>query len=153
MKVNIKLLSPEAVVPKYGRTGDCGLDLVATSVTETEMYIEYGTSLAIEIPSGFVGLIYPRSSLSNYDLILANHVGVIDSNFRGEIKFRFKKSKKKDLFVSNIGLVDLNECKYYKIGDRIGQIIIQEIPDIEFTIVEELSDSNRGNGAYGSSGK
>src|SRR4051812_36638080 len=83
--VEIKKLSDKAVVPSYSRPGDAGLDLTATTMTENEMYIEYGTDLAIAVPEGYVGHISPRSSLSDYDLILSNHVGVIDSNYRGEI--------------------------------------------------------------------
>jgi len=152
MKVKFKKLSENAVAPKIMRSGDAGADLTATSVTETDMYIEYGTSLAVEIPPGFVGLIYPRSSLSNYDLILSNHVGVIDSNFRGEIKFRFKKVDKKQVYKTSIGVITHDLSVIYKVGDRIGQLIITEIPAVEFEEAEELSDTNRGQNGYGSSG-
>ena len=146
MNVNVKIkkLTTEVVIPKYSRSGDAGLDLTATSINETDMYIEYGTGLAVAIPEGFVGYIFPRSSLSNYDLILANHVGVIDSNYRGEIKFRFKKHctfKVSDAY------------KYYEVGDRIGQLIVQKIPLVQFEETEELDETNRGANGYGSSGK
>lgn len=153
LEVKIKKLVPEATVPAYSRAGDAGLDLTATSMVETKFYIEYGTGLSIAIPSGFVGLMYPRSSLSNYHLILANHVGVIDSNYRGEIKFRFKKTQKQKKFVNVYGEEQLTvPPNIYKVGDRIGQIIIQEIPEIKFQVVEELDDTNRGDKGYGSSG-
>lgn len=140
MNVKIKKLVPEAVVPKYSRKGDAGLDLTATSMNDTDMYIEYGTGLAVAIPEGYVGYIFPRSSLSNYHLDLANAVGVIDSNYRGEIKFRFKKTE------------DHWSSKYYKVGDRVGQLIIMPIPEIEFEEAEELDETNRGANGYGSSG-
>jgi dUTP pyrophosphatase len=86
MKVNIKKLDEKAVIPKYAKNGDAGLDLVAISRKETDNYIEYGTGLAIEIPDGFVGLLFPRSSISKMGLSLANSVGVVDSGYRGGIK-------------------------------------------------------------------
>jgi dUTP pyrophosphatase len=138
--VKIKKLVPEAVVPKYAKAGDAGLDLTAISMVETDMYIEYGTGIAIKLPPNFVGLIYPRSSLSNYDLVLSNHVGVIDSGYTGEIKFRFKKTD------------DKAYAKYYKVGDRVGQLIVTPYPTVEFEEVEELGNSERGAGGFGSSG-
>lgn len=148
ISVKIKKLSDNAVVPAYSRSGDAGMDITATSMTETDQYIEYGTSLSVAIPEGYVGLIYPRSSLSKYDIVLANHVGVIDSNYRGEITFRFKPTKTWDDF-SDHSVVG---PKYYNIGDRIGQIIIQKIPEVTFEVAEELDETVRGTGAYGSSG-
>jgi dUTP pyrophosphatase len=141
MKVKIKKLTQKAIVPEYAKAGDAGLDLVATSINETEMYVEYGTGLAFELPEGYVGLIFPRSSLSNYHLSLSNSVGVVDSGYRGEVKFRFKKTD------------DHWSAKYYKVGDKIGQLIVMPFPKVELIEVEELSSSERGEGGYGSSGK
>ena len=96
MKVKIKKLHPDAVIPSYAKPGDAGMDLTAiskrveTGSDENGEYIEYGTGLAIEIPEGHVGLVFPRSSVSKKDLFLANAVGVIDSGYRGEVKLRFK---------------------------------------------------------------
>jgi dUTP pyrophosphatase len=148
VKVNIKKLVPEAVIPKYAKPGDAGLDLVATSMTETDMYIEYGTGLAFEIPPGYVGLIYPRSSLSNYDLVLSNHVGVVDSGYRGEVKFRFKKCDS----LRNPQNVILNGYKFYNVGDKIGQLIVMPYPLVLLNEVTELEESSRGFGGFGSSG-
>lgn len=145
VNVKIKKLSPEAKIPKYSKPGDAGLDLTATSINETELYIEYGTSLAFEIPSGYVGLIYPRSSLSNYDLVLSNHVGVVDSGYRGEVKFRFKKSYTQVL-------KGAREAKYYNVGDKIGQLIVMPYPLVILEEVEELGESSRGATGFGSSG-
>lgn len=140
MRINIKRLSESAVLPKYSREGDAALDLTATSVEYTSMYTEYGTSIAVEIPDGYVGIIAPRSSITNYDLMLKNSVGVIDSNFRGEIRFRMHPTE---------GV----RSKIYSVGDRIGQLMIVPIPKIEINEVTELSSTNRGEGSYGSSGK
>jgi len=140
MNINIKRLDHRAVIPRYSLDGDAAMDLTATSLKfENDCYI-YGTGIAIEIPKGYVGHIYPRSSLSKKDLFLSNHVGVIDSNFRGEITFKFKSTASK------------NVINIYEIGDRIGQLIIIPRPVIEFKEVEELSETNRGNGGYGSTG-
>jgi len=136
MKIKIKKLSDEAKVPCYACNGDAGMDLYAVSKEEKEKYIEYGTGLAFEVPEGYVGLLFPRSSLSKKDLVLANHVGVLDSGYRGELKFRFKK---------------LGE-EVYDVGDKIGQLIIIPYPKIEFEEVDELSDTDRGSGGFGSSG-
>ena len=137
LKVNIKKLSEDAKIPKYAKDGDAGLDLHATSISFEQHYIEYGTSLAIEIPYGYVGLLFPRSSVSKRDLVLANSVGVIDSGYRGEIKLRFK-------------LTMLEECLIYKQGDRIGQLVIMPYPQVELNEVEELSETARGDGGFGS---
>ena len=82
MKIRFKKLNPNAIVPAYSKPGDAGLDLTATSkelINNSQYgYLEYGTGLAVEIPEGYVGLIFPRSSISNTGLILSNSVGVID---------------------------------------------------------------------------
>ncbi len=142
MKVKTKKLHPEAVIPKYAKDGDAGMDLVAVSKEYDTNFmggddlITYGTGLAFEIPEGYVGLVFPRSSIYKKDLTLSNSVGVIDSGYRGEVSFKFRK----------------NEYRAYDIGDRIGQIIIMPYPYIEFEEVEELSNTVRGTGGFGSSG-
>lgn len=140
MKVKIKKLSEDAVIPTYAHDGDAGMDLTATSKSVNSMYIEYGTSLAMEIPTGYVGLLFPRSSVSKTSLTLANSVGVIDSTYKGEIKLRFKYDAL---------LVKIPESTY-KIGERIGQIMIIPFPKVEFEEVKELSQSERGEGGFGS---
>jgi len=142
-EVKIKKLNPDAIIPSYAKPGDAGMDMVAT-----EVYIEDGslvckTGLAMEIPEGHVGLLFPRSSISKYDLSLSNSVGVIDSQYRGEIMFKFKY----------LHLDTFNPVRQYKKGDRVGQIIIMPYPKIEFNEVQELSESERGNGGFGSTGR
>lgn len=139
MKVRFKKLSERAVTPKYAKPGDAGMDLVATSKIRGEVYYEYGTDISVEIPEGYVGLLFPRSSISKTKQILANHVGVIDSGYRGEIKLRFKK-------------LDWDNGEIYDIGDKVGQLIIIPYPLIELEEVSELSDSHRGDTGFGSSG-
>lgn len=142
MQVRVKKLHEDAVIPAYGKPGDAGLDLTATSI-EKDSYgnVVYGTGLAIEIPEGYVGLIFPRSSNSKTDLYLTNHVGVVDSGYRGEIMFKFR---------ANPSLIN---AVIYQVGDRVGQLIIIPYPQIELVEADELSDSERGEGGFGSTGK
>lgn len=157
MKVKIKKLHENAVIPKYAQKGDAGLDLTATSIAyDNYGNAVYGTGLAIEIPEGYVGYIFPRSSISKKTLALTNSVGVIDQNYRGEIMFKFKPDMKCfGINPDNMQTIEQSEfvnSNDYDIGDRIGQLIIMPIPSIDFEEVEELSDTNRGTGAFGSTG-
>ena len=141
MKVGIKKLHPNAVVPKYAKSGDAGLDLTAVEIINDEGFqVTYKTGLAFEIPLGYVGLLFPRSSIRNYQLSLSNAVGVVDSGYRGEIQFTFNK-------LAGI------PSKKYEVGDRIGQLIILPYPSIELVELDNLSDTERGVGGFGSSGK
>ena len=157
MKVKFKKLNDDAVLPSYAKSGDAGLDLTATSGpnpvfsdgTDCWYYVEYKTGLASEIPEGFVGLLFPRSSISKSSFILANSVGVIDSSFRGEICLRFKVDA--GVLGQANSVVDGSPAQYNK-GDRIGQLIIVPYPTIEPEFAEELSDTTRGTGGFGSTG-
>jgi dUTP pyrophosphatase len=141
MQVKIKKLHPDAVIPKYAKESDAGLDLVATTIKEnTTFQITYGLGIALEIPEGFVGLVFPRSSIRNTELTLSNSVGVIDAGYRGELQATFNKSNGLDSIA-------------YKVGDRVCQIIIIPYPPIEFEEVNELSNTERGEGGFGSTGK
>lgn len=141
MKVKVKKLNSNATIPKYAKSGDAGMDLVAVSKTETELYVEYDTGLSFEIPEGYVGLVFPRSSISKYHLSLANAVGVVDSGYRGSVTARFKKT------------LDKAWAKEYDVGDRICQLIVMPYPEVEFEEVQELTETERGAGGYGSSGQ
>lgn len=143
MQVKVKKLSDKAVLPKQ-TPGNAGMDLTATEVTwETTKdgvtYLSCNTDLAFEIPEGYVGLIFPRSSVTNTSLMLGNSVGVVDPSFRGSVSFRFKK-------------VNHTSAKEYEAGDRVGQMIILPYPEIEIVESKELSDTERGSGGYGSTG-
>lgn len=136
--VKIKRLAEQAEIPKYAKIGDAGLDLTAIDCYHDHEFgfIEYGTGLAVEIPEGYVGLIFPRSSISKTPHILTNSVGVIDSGYRGEIKFRFKS-------------IDDNEQAEYCVGDRIGQLVVMPYPKVNFVEITELSNTERGSGGFG----
>lgn len=140
MIVRFKKLSERAVTPQYAKPGDAGMDMVATSLVKNEVYYEYDTDIAVEIPEGYVGLLFPRSSISKTKQILANSIGVIDSGYRGSLRLRFKK-------------LDWDSGEVYNVGDKIGQLIIIPYPTIELEEVSELSETHRGDGAFGSSGK
>lgn len=151
MKVKIKKISENAVIPSYARPGDAGMDLTATSKFFDEYgNICYGVGLAFEIPEGYVGLIFPRSSCSKKQLALANAVAVIDSGFRGEVVMKFKPSLALDCRQC---VTDSLMYGTYHVGDRIAQMIIMPYPYIEFEEVDKLSETERGDGGYGSTGR
>ena len=136
MKVKIMKLSPDAKVPRYAKPGDACMDLYAVShIIDKYGNQVYDTQIAMEIPDGYVGLIFPRSSVSKTGLSLRNAVGVIDSGYRGPIMLKFS-----------------GKVNTYLAGDRVGQIMILPYPQIEFHEVNELSDSERGSGGFGSTG-
>lgn len=141
VKVKVKKLHENAVIPKYSKIGDAGMDLTITrEIENTTFSVSYGFGIAIEIPKGYVGLIFPRSSVRNTDLILSNCVGVIDSGYRGELQATFKKTS------------GLDSIKY-KVGERGAQIIILPYPQVSIIEADQLSDTQRGEGGFGSTGK
>jgi len=138
IKLKFKKLSDRAEIPFYAKKGDAGIDLVATTMFSNGYFIEYGTDLAMEIPEGYVGYIFPRSSISNTDHYLRNSVGVIDSGYRGEIRIRMS--------IPQLGSTQ------YKNGDKIAQLIIMKLPLVDIEEVDELSETDRGEGGFGSTG-
>lgn len=147
MEIKFKKLTPAAQTPYRKFDVDAGFDLFAVSKSETLDYIEYKTGIAVEIPEGYVGLLFPRSSITKYDLMLKNSVGVIDASYRGELVCRFKNTKE----YHPTGLpINRNE---YSAGDRVAQIVFIEIPKITLIEVNELSDTDRGVNGFGHTGK
>jgi dUTP pyrophosphatase len=141
MNVKIKKTHPHAVIPKYAKPGDAGMDLTAVRIISNLSFeVTYDLGIALEIPEGYVALIFPRSSIRNKELLLSNSVGVIDSGYRGNIQATFVKTN---------GLDSLK----YEPGERVAQLIIVPYPQIEFTEVDELSSTDRGEGGFGSTGK
>ena len=138
--VKVKKLHENAVIPSYSKVGDAGMDLtIAREIENTTFSVSYGFGIAMEIPYGYVGLVFPRSSVRNQDLLLSNCVGVIDSGYRGELQATFKKTQ---------GLDSLK----YNVGDRGAQIIILPYPQVFMVESDELSDTERGTGGFGSTG-
>lgn len=147
MNVKIKKLHEEAVIPSYAKPGDAGLDLTAVSYDykeDIDCHV-YGTGIAVEIPEGYVGLLFPRSSNRKTESYLTNHVGVVDSGYRGEIMLSFKTRDYKEGQIQQL-------FKPYEVGNKIAQLIIIPYPKIEFKVVDELSTTERGTGGHGSTG-
>ena len=153
INVAVKRLFPDAKLPTYSKQGDAAMDLYAHNVKSAENnrdpFLEYGTGIAVKIPDGHVGLIFPRSSISKTPYSLANAVGVVDSNYVGEIKLRYKIDA---TLIEHAGFGTI-DVEYYDIGDRIGQLMIVPIPNITLNEVDELPTTERGAGGFGSSGK
>ena len=141
MKVKVMKLVENAVLPMKAHPSDAGADLTVTSVefdSEHDVYT-YHSGIAMEIPEGHVGLLFPRSSIYSTGLSLTNCVGVIDANYRGEVTAKMRKS------AFNV--------EAYEVGDRFCQVIVMPIPSVQFTEAKQLSNTDRGTGGYGSSGR
>ena len=144
MDVKIKLLDEAAVIPTYAKPGDAGMDLTAVGGPDCDdgKTLIYSTGIALQIPVGYVGLIYPRSSIHKYPLALTNSVGVIDSGYRGEVTVAFRLTEP-----------GMPLDKVYQPGDRIAQLVIVPYPTIKLKEVKRLTKTARGEGKYGSTGK
>ena len=144
MTVKFKRLSEKAIMPIRAHNGDAGVDLTCTGIDPVlnearQIVYVYHTDLAVEIPEGYVGLIFPRSSIYKKSLRQANSVGVIDSGYRGEILVTFNPT------------TDVVPA-IYQVGERFAQLVIMPIPQYEIEEVAELSSSERGEGGFGSTG-
>lgn len=174
-----------AIIPQYAKNGDAGMDLTAVSVTYDEKLdcFVYDTGICVAIPKGYVGLVYPRSSNRKTDAYMTNHVGVIDSGYRGNILVCFKNRTSQHIInacndlaydVDSIAdtinsntecyfegttcpTIESNEHDYpYNVGDRIAQIMIVPYPKVIFEEVDskdDLGETERGDGGHGSTGK
>ena len=167
-KIKVKFLNDAAKLPVKAHFDDACFDLIATSKKETEQYVEFGTGIALEIPYGYGGLVFPRSSVTKQDLMLKNSVGVIDAGYRGEIMCRFVHIYN-DLyrvsFYTGSGFGGhSNTCievkiplerspSLYNVGDKIAQIMFIVLPQVEFQVVKELNETKRGVGGFGHTGK
>jgi len=143
LKIKVKKLHKDAVIPQYAKIGDAGLDLTATNITVNNKYVAYKTGLAFEIPEGYVGLLFPRSSNCNKSLILSNSVGVLDSGYRGEVEFRYKYTSVNET---------AEEFDVYDIGDKVGQLVIIPYPQVELIESDDISQTERGESGFGSTG-
>lgn len=144
MEVNIKRLKDKSVLPVKAHKSDACFDLTCESITteigeDGQLVIVYHSGIAIELPDNYTALVFPRSSLSKKSMFLTNGVGVIDSGYRGEILAKFK---------TNTNVVPA----VYKEGERFAQLIILPYPSIDFNEVSELSESDRNDGGFGSTG-
>lgn len=142
MTILVKKLNSTASMPTKAHSSDAGWDLTAISKEWNEKlnFMEYDTGLAIRVPPGHTGLLFPRSSISKTPLMLANCVGVLDHEYTGSIKLRFR-----------VGLDDKDN--EYNIGDRICQLIVVKFNESTLTLVEDFENTIRGEKGFGSSGK
>lgn len=167
MEVKFKKLSDKAVIPTKAHPTDAGFDMVATGINQTDEYIEYKTDIAIQLPKGYCALLFPRSSNSKKDLLLANSVGLVDEGYIGEIRFRFKRILMpimQDVMIAPPTGDILTDAKntrkvpglayrddfIYKEGDKIGQLVIMPVPEITLVETDELTETDRGEGGFGS---
>ena len=144
MEIKFKRLSDNAVLPSKAHPTDAGLDLTCTSITSEvnecgQFVLVYHTGIAVEIPVGYVGLIFQRSSVYKKSLTLTNAVAVIDSGYRGELILKFKNTSGDSI------------PAVYNIGDRIAQLVIVENPEVEPVFADTLSESDRNENGFGSS--
>lgn len=139
--INFKKLSPyDAATPKIATSGSAAYDLVATSslYDKRTKILTVGFGLALELPEDYCALLMARSSISKRGLVLANGVGLIDSDYRGELMAKFHAVTE--------------EFYPYHIGDTCAQIMFLPIPKVSLNLVDELSDTARGAGGFGSTG-
>jgi len=142
-KLMIKRLRPDAAVPEYQTEGSAGMDLALCGADVT---VEAGerallpTGIAVAIPSGYEGQVRPRSGLAlKHGITLPNSPGTIDSDYRGEVK----------VIVANIGTRPVT----FRHGDRIAQLVIAPVTRVHVEEAEELPDTSRGQGGFGSTGR
>lgn len=142
VRLPVKRLDPTIELPSYAYAGDAGLDLRSSEDVTLDPFERrlISTGLAIAIPEGYAGFVQPRSGMAlKHGLSMANTPGLIDSHYRGELK------------VIAINL-DPREPISIKRGDRIAQLVIQQVPVVSLVEVEELDETDRGTGGFGSSG-
>lgn len=145
LQVKFKKLHPYAVAPTKATEGSAGWDLTAVKIEKLDIpgnVWKVHTGLSVEIPNGYVGKLYARSSCFKYGIMLSNSVGIIDADYRGEVCFIFSKVSQ-----GYDGFKSLNP------GERVGQLLIEPCPEVGMVEVEELSETARGEGGFGSTGK
>lgn len=147
MKINFKKLNKNAVIPRKATQGSVCYDMVFTSMCHDNYgNIVYGTGLAVEIPEGYGGFLFPRSSVRKTQLDMRNCIGVIDSDYRGEVMATFGR------WQSYFSTFRSDFPSEYEVGDRGCQLCIIKTEDVEWVEVDELTDTERGEGGHGSTG-
>ena len=157
IEVKIKRLSEKAVLPKKAFPTDGGYDMYATSI-EFDDYgnIVYGLGWAFEIPEGYVGLLFPRSSTSKFDINMQNSIGLIDCHFRGEVKAKYRPTSTQPVRGAKTNCIEVyqsNSADIYEVGDKVAQMVFIKLPETELKEVEELSKTDRGEGGWGHTGR
>lgn len=142
MVIKFKRLSENAIAPVKAHAADAGFDLTCTRITTEinecgQLVLVYHTDLAMEIPDGYFGALVPRSSIAKKSLMLTNCMGVVDSNYRGEVMAKMRAT------------TDVVPA-IYKEGERFAQLLILPVPEVQFEESTELSETDRGEEGYGS---
>jgi dUTP pyrophosphatase len=142
VELQVRLLHPQAQIPRRAHPGDAGSDLF--SVEEVVIPVgerrAVGTGIALAIPRGYGGFVQPRSGLAfKHGIMLTNSPGLIDAGYRGELRVSLYNSGTEAFVVA--------------VGERIAQLVIQRVEEPDFVVVDELSESSRGDGGFGSSGR
>ena len=158
--IKFKKLDENAVYPSCAHDCGVGMDMTTISVEyvpEKDMYI-YHTGLACELEKGYGMFLFPRSSNSKTEAYLTNHVGIVDPIYRGEIQLRYKNRDRyrKSFWELLSGKIDMERALSkapYKVGDRVGQMVVFPYPQVHVQVVDELSETERGTGGFGSTGK
>lgn len=150
MELKIVKLYDNAIMPKFAHEGDAGMDLyVHRVIEETANQITYGLGVAVKIPDNHVGLIFPRSSIRKYDLMLSNSVGVVDCGFIGELQTTFNKVTPAYAYYDEpVG----NISKQYDIDERCCQLVVLPLARFDIKEVDTLETTQRGTGGFGSTG-
>lgn len=164
--LKVKRLHPDAKLPTQANPNDAGFDVYAiddgtiklTRVNQGKFalaYVQYKTGLSIEPPEGYHVELFPRSSITKQDVVLANSIGLVDQDYRGEVIFRFKVCIFRNFIIDERTDSATSLHKYlniYKAGDRIGQFVLRKTYHYEIQEVDNLSNTIRGKGGFGSSG-
>jgi dUTP pyrophosphatase len=140
--VSVLVVCEENMVPHYAKPGDAGADLRSSVdvIVPAQGRVLVATGVSLALPEGYVGLVHPRSGLAlNHGITVLNTPGTIDAGYRGEVKVT--------LYNTSI------EPFQVRTGDRIAQLVVQEVARANFVLVERLPDSHRGTSGYGSTGK
>jgi dUTP pyrophosphatase len=138
LKIKLQKVTEDARMPIKGSEHAAAYDVYAHSITSENGKVKVGLGFKTEIPKGYKGILVPRSNLTKYNWVLNNSYGVIDSDYRGEWMAIFT-ALSEDLFP-------------YAVGDRVAQIYFEEVLSTSFDVVPELESSERGEGAFGSTG-
>lgn len=142
LRLPVRRLHPDAVLPAAANPGDAGIDLVGVAAVELAPgeRAAVPTGLAVAIPTGWVGLVHPRSGLAlRRGVTVVNAPGTIDAGYRGELQ----------VLLVNLG----SDTVQLAAGDRIAQLVLQRVGQVEVVEVDELDDTVRGGGGFGSSGR
>ena len=142
MKIKFKKLSETAVAPFQGSKFAAGFDLTVDELGFSNDQIKYNSNIAVEIPEGYVGLLFPRCSVYKHHILLTNSVGVIDSDYRGPIKAVFQREE-----------AIRHKISGYRVGERFAQLIVVQNPSVKYIESDTLSETERGDKGYGSTGK